>query len=195
MRKTLPLVALAVAACWVAFSVAASRAGERAACGRELWSLKTLSDPERGRVDLHPRDTTISAIESLQAPRRTPTGRSTAFQRHVWRVVASIDSYKLEADRDIHLILFGDGKYLIAEMPAASCLPTTTRDRRAIISVRRLFESHCGTATDAWSSLGAVVRISGVGFWDFAHGQSGHASNFAELHPVTAIKFISGCGA
>jgi hypothetical protein len=32
---------------------------------------------------------------------------------------------------------------------------------------------------------GAVAVISGVGFWDFPHGQHGHARNYAELHPVT----------
>jgi hypothetical protein len=32
-------------------------------------------------------------------------------------------------------------------MPAASCLPPTTRDRRAIIRARRLFESRFGRAT------------------------------------------------
>jgi hypothetical protein len=35
----------------------------------------------------------------------------------------------------------------------------------------------------------------GVGFFDIPHTQKPHAVNFAELHPVTAIKFVSGCGA
>jgi hypothetical protein len=56
-------------------------------------------------------------------------------------------------------------------------------------------ERRCGAAIDTWRQLGAVAWISGVGFWDFPHGQSGHARNYAELHPVTAIHLISGCGA
>ena len=56
-----------------------------------------------------------------------------------------------------------------------------------------LFESRCGAATDQWRSLGAVAEIAGVGFWDFPHGQDGAARNYAELHPVTRIKFIAGC--
>jgi hypothetical protein len=50
-----------------------------------------------------------------------------------------------------------------------------------------------GLPTSSWQSLGAVVLISGVGFWDFPHGQTGAARNYAELHPVTGIRFISGC--
>ncbi len=49
-------------------------------------------------------------------------------------------------------------------------------------------------AGNRWKQLGAVVTISGVGFWDKPHTQNPHAPNFAELHPVTAIKFIAGCG-
>jgi hypothetical protein len=35
--------------------------------------------------------------------------------------------------------------------------------------------------------------MSGVGFWDFPHGQCGHARNYAELHPVTWLRLIAGC--
>jgi hypothetical protein len=35
--------------------------------------------------------------------------------------------------------------------------------------------------------------ISGVGFFDSPHSQNPHAGNFAELHPVTGLKIVSGC--
>jgi hypothetical protein len=94
-----------------------------------------------------------------------------------------------------HLILFDAGAYGIAEMPAAACVPKKARAGRAIIRARKKFEAACGKATSSWKQLGAVVKISGVGFWDKPHTQDPHAPNFAELHPVTAITFISGCGA
>jgi hypothetical protein len=78
-------------------------------------------------------------------------------------------------------------------MPAAAFLAAGTRDRRAIVRARRVFESRCGAATDSWKPLGAVAVINGLGFWDFAHGQSGHARNYAELHPVTGVRIVSGC--
>ena len=82
---------------------------------------------------------------------------------------------------------------MIAELPLAACLPSTTRDRRAIVAARAGFVRRCGFPTSDWQPLGAVVRISGVGFWDFAHGQTGAPRNYAELHPVTGLRFISGC--
>jgi hypothetical protein len=126
-------------------------------------------------------------------PSPIPTTRNTLYERRVWRVRAQIVEFKLEADDDIHLALFDTGRYMIAEIPQAACLPSATRDRRAIVAVRNLFTRRCGMATGSWQQLGAVARISGVGFWDFPHGQSGAARNYAELHPVTAIQIISGC--
>ena len=164
-----------------------------ASCGSKLWDLKTVSDARRMLIYLRPRFATIAAINARPMPRSTPVRRSRGFEHHVWRVVAQITDYKLEDDGDIHLILFDHGDYMIAEMPSAACLPRTTRKRRAIINTRRLFESSCGAATTHWQSLGAVAYLSGVGFWDLPHGQRGHARNYAELHPVTGIRFIAGC--
>jgi hypothetical protein len=164
------------------------------ACGVELWSLKTLSDPQRHLVNLHPRSTTVAAINRLARPFPTPRTRSTPYERRAWRVHAQIVQYKLEEDSDIHLILFYRGAYMIAEMPHATCLSARTRDRRAILGVRRLFERRCGLPTSSWQSLGAVASITGVGFWDVPHGQTGRARNYADLHPVTAVRFLAGCG-
>lgn len=171
-------------------SVAAS---PTSACGVELWPLKTLSDPQRKLVKLRPRNTTIAAIDRLPMPSSAPTTRSNGYERRVWRVTAQIVQFKLEEDSDIHLILFDRAHYLIAEMPLGSCLPRATRDRKAIIRARATFINRCGQPTSGWQSLGAVAYISGVGFWDFPHGQSGHAPNYAELHPVTALRIVSGC--
>jgi hypothetical protein len=169
------------------------RASSTRACGVELWALKTLSDPQRRLVNLHPRNTTIAAINALPMPHPTPTTRNTAFERRTWRVKAQIVQFKLEDDSDIHLILFWQGRYMIAEMPSAACLPRATRDRRAIVAARAGFVRRCGVPTSDWQPLGAVALISGVGFWDFPHGQTGHARNYSELHPVTQLRLIAGC--
>jgi len=191
--RSLLLAASVAGACAVAAAGAPTRAAQ-ALCGSERWALKTLSDPQRNLVNLRPRTTTVAAINNRRPP-AVLTGRRDAFERQVWRVTVQIVEDKLEADSDIHLVLFGHGGYLIAEMPAAVCLPRGTRDRRAIVGARRVFVRRCGAATDTWRQLGAVAWVSGVGFWDFPHGQSGHARNYAELHPVTAIRLLSGCGA
>jgi muconolactone delta-isomerase len=163
------------------------------ACGRELWDLKTFSDPRRNLVYLRPVQTTVAAINAKRAPRRTPLLRARGFERHVWRVIGEITEYRLAADGDIHIVLFDQGDYMIAEMPSTACLRPTTRDSRAIINARTFFEQRCGAATGQWRTLGAVAELEGVGFWDFPHGQAGHAKNYAELHPVTHIRLIAGC--
>jgi hypothetical protein len=155
-----------------------------------LWAKKTLSDAQRNLVNLRPRDTTVAAITALRRPRVLRSTRA-PFERQVWRVGVQIVSSRLDADQDIHLELFDRG-YMIAEMPAAACLPARTRDRRAIVNVRRLFERCVAAATSSSQPIGAVVQISGVGFFDFPHGQTGHASNYAELHPVTGLRIAAG---
>lgn len=168
---------------------------DEAGCNVRLKGLKTLSDPQRKLVNLHPKGTTVPAINALPQPHPTPTTRSTAFSRRVWQVLAQITEFKLEGNSAIQLVLFDHGAYLIAEMPAARCLPKNTRDRNAIIAARKKFETSCGKPTTTRQPLGAVAYISGVGFFGIPHTREPHATNFAELHPVTGITFVTGCGA
>jgi hypothetical protein len=162
-------------------------------CDKTLGGLKTLSDPERGLVDLRPRMTTIRAINKLVRPRRTPTRRDSAFQRHVWRVRAVIVRDRIQDDGDIEVILVAGHSYMVAELPAPACLPGATRARAAIVRARRRFEQGCGTASRSWKNQGAVAYVSGVGFWDLPNRQPGHAKNYAALHPATNVKFLVGC--
>jgi hypothetical protein len=80
-------------------------------------------------------------------------------------------------------------------LTTALVIAATASRTAAIINARKKFEAACGKATSSWKQLGSVVTISGVGFWDKPYTQNPHAPNFAELHPVTAIKFIAGCHA
>lgn len=162
-------------------------------CDKTLAGLKTLSDPQRGLVDLRPRRTTIRAINRLRGPRPTPTRRNNAFERHAWRVRAVIVKDRLQDDGDIQVILAAQHSYLIAELPAPACLPRTTRARAAIVRARRRFEQGCGSASRSWTNQGAVAYVSGVGFWDLPNRHPGHAKNYAELHPVTSVRFLVGC--
>ena len=174
-------------------TVSARRAENDHGCNARLKGLKTVSDPQQKLVNLHPKTTTVAAINALAQPHPTPKTRSTPFSRRVWRVWAQITEFKLEGDSDIHVVLYDDNAYLIAEMPATGCIPKKARDRRAMIAARKRFVSACGEPTDQWKPLGAVAMVSGVGFFDIPHSQKPHAQNFAELHPVTGIKIVTGC--
>ena len=167
----------------------------QARCDSALEPLKTLSDAQRRLVRLKPRATTVQAINGRSRPNPTPRTRSTGFSRQVWRVRAQVVEYRLESDGGVSLVLY-DGKhsYMNAAMPATRCLSATTRGRRAILAARSFFEGLCGPARPAWRPNGAVVTIDGVGFWSVPRNQNGHARNYAELHPVTGIRLVAGCG-
>jgi len=174
-------------------SAEASSRATPARCDGALGGLRTLSDPDRDLVDLRPRKTTIRAINRLRTPRPTPTRRDNVFERHVWRVKAVILKDRLEADGGIQVILVARHSYLIAELPAPACLPRATRARAAILRARRAYARGCGSAGRSWRNQGAVAYISGVGFWNLPHRRLGHAKNYAELQPVTDVRFLIGC--
>src|ERR671925_1796239 len=188
-------LAAAVAA-GLSVSVAGRATAQRAglSCGSGRQALRALADSQRDLVRLRPTPTTVAAINALPAPRRTPTTRTTDFQRRVWRVRTQIVEYKLETDSAVHLVLY-DGKqsYMTAVMPSSRCLPQTARARGSIERARAFLEGLCGPARPSWRPLGAVVLIDGVGFWASPHGQYGHAANYAELRPVTKVRLVAGC--
>jgi hypothetical protein len=138
----------------VAATAPAHREESDKGCNVRLKGLKTLSDPQRKLVNLHPKNTTAAAINALPQPHPTPKTRTTDFSRRVWRVTAQITEFKIEGDSDIHLVLFDANSYLIAEMPAAQCLPKKTRDRKAIVAARKKFEASCGSQRTTGSNLG-----------------------------------------
>jgi hypothetical protein len=182
-----------------ATAFAAAAAGRDAAgptparCGGELWRLKTLSDPERNKVQLEPTDTSIAAIGKRPYPRPVPKVRRTAFQRQSWQVVAQITKFRFETE-GIRLELYDHESYLNAVIPAPECLSIASRARKDIASTFKQFADQCGHPTTRdWQSLGAIVSVRGVGFWSQRRGLRGAARNGAELHPVTGLRIVAGC--
>ncbi len=107
----------------------------------------------------------------------------------MFSVHATLTKFKMEADdSDYHLILDdGQGHTMITELPSADCIGSSPF-KSAIGDVRAVFftrfhpgRSFRATRTD--------VTVTGVGFFDRVHGQTGVASNGIELHPVLSISF------
>jgi hypothetical protein len=163
-------------------------------CGGALWRLKTFSDPGKRRVRTSPRQTTIRAIGTRRFPYPLPRSRRTSFQRQSWEVIAQITEYRLDGN-ELRLVLYDDGAYMNAVIPAPACLSRATRDRNGISNVWSMFFAACGHAQRTWQSHGAVVYVEGVGFWSSRFkGRRGAAPNGAELHPVTRLRPVAGCG-
>jgi hypothetical protein len=110
---------------------------------------------------------------------------------HTRSLSAVLLRYKEETDSDYHLVLSDSGgRTMIAEIPAPQCIATSPF-LAAIRVVRRVFTAH-SAPTRAWQRPRVQVMVSGVGFFDFKHGQSGVAPNAIELHPLLAIRWPGG---
>jgi len=175
-----------------AFARAPQAAPSPTRCGGELWRLKKLSDPVRTSVALAPKTTTIGVIVEKPYPRPVPKKRRTAFQRQNWEVVAQVTAFRLE-DAGLRLILYDDGAYVNAVIPAPSCLTRVSRARTSINDAWTKFVTGCTKPTRDWQSLGAIVYVRGVGLWSERHGERGAAPNGAELYPVTGFRVVAGC--
>jgi hypothetical protein len=159
----------------------AAAAPLRLLCGTERWSVKTFSDADRFKVSLTRRYRTIKQLNALVRPAHRPANGRTPDELKVYRVTATVTAAINEDDGDIHLALMGsDGSTLIAEAPEPACTPNS-RDKAAINKARL-------AAQDV--QRGQKVIAVGVGFYDFAHHQTGHAKNYIELHPLISLRPI-----
>jgi hypothetical protein len=179
----------------VSASIGSASAPSAAACGGVQWRLTTLSDPDRTKVLLSPRATTIGGIVARTTPRPIPTlRRTTSFQKQTWQVAAQMTDYRLVGNV-VHITLSDQHTYVDAAIPAPSCLPATARARSAMITAWRKFTTDCGHPTEQRQPLGAVGYVSGVGSWSNVRTGPGVAPNGATLSPVTGFRFVAGCGA
>ena len=163
-------------------------------CGVERWSVKTGTDADVGLVNLQsPAQTTIASLDALPAPTSLPpNNRIQPTETTVFQLQATLIEYKLEADSDFHLILSdGSGHMMISEMASPSCVGSSSRLLSGIQNARSEFDVRY-TPTSSFQTANVPVTITGVGFFDFLHGQTGVAPNAIELHPVLDIQFGTG---
>ena len=111
-----------------------------------------------------------------------------------YRVAAQLIEMKLEDDHDIHLVISVPGspaKTMIVEFPDTTCNGASSSPKRAkMASARSAVIAACGQPSSShFTHLNGRATITGVGFFDIPHGQTGVAPNAIELHPV--LKFAS----
>jgi hypothetical protein len=165
-------------------------------CGKERWSIKTLSDSAAGKVNFRPKATTVRALRRKRSPgvgRSDP--RIPPAETSTYRVKAQLVEMKREDDRDIHLVIAApDNRALtmIVEFPDVKCQGAKqSRKRDAMRKARAAFERACDQApTSSFRQLRGTATITGVGFFDVKHGQRGIAPNGIELHPI--LRYRSG---
>lgn len=178
-------------------------------CGVERWTVKVGSDMDVDLVNLGAHvPTTIATLAALPAPLSSDidlggpfaNNRITPTETTVFVIDATMTFYKKETDVDYHIVLDdGAGHTLISEIPNPACIlaPSPLGSGRVLVpsplgagiaAAREKFDTRLSAQT-FFQNAGIPVRMTGVGFFDFEHGQTGVAPNAIELHPVIDISF------
>jgi len=161
------------------------------ACGVERWSVKTGTDADAGLINVSSTSpNTIATMRSWTAPSPIPPNNRVApYETTVWVLNATLTQYKAETDQDYHLILSdASGNTMIAEIPDPACVGPGSPLASGISNARAQFDAQY-TATSSFQTANVPVRITGVGMFDFLHGQTGVAPNGIELHAVIDVVF------
>jgi hypothetical protein len=165
-----------------------------AQCGVERWSVKTGTDPDAGLVNLNSStNTTVASMRAFTAPNPIPANNRVApAETTQWVINATLTQYKLESDSDYHLILQdAGGLTMIVEIPSPTCVGSGSPFLPGITNARNEFNAKF-TATTSFQTANIPVKVTGVGMFDFLHGQTGVAPNGIELHPILDIVFNPG---
>ena len=165
-------------------------------CGVERWSVKTGTDADVSMVNLtNTVPQTISYLYGYTAPATLPANnRVQPAEITTFVVNATLTQYKLENDSDYHLVIQdAQGKTMIAEIPDPACVGSGSPFTSAIQNTRQQFDA-AYTVTTSFQTANIPVQLTGVGFFDFQHGQTGVAPNGIELHPILGIVFNPGSG-
>ncbi|HEU5315851.1 MAG TPA: hypothetical protein VFX49_07040 [Chloroflexota bacterium] len=168
------------------------------ACGVERWAVKTLSDPAAAGVDPNPTPVSVAALRALPAPPGLGGGtpRLPGVETTAYRLTASLLRFKLEDDRDIHLVVADptdESLTMITEFPDVACGGAIASARGAeMAAARAALTAACGSpSSNSFRSLRGTATLTGVGFFDVLHGQNGVAPNGIELHPVLQVEDIT----
>lgn len=158
-------------------------------CGVERWAVKTGMDADAAGVDLRKVvSTTIEAMTAIPPP-PSPTARVAPTEKTVFSIRATLTKFNIESDdSDYHLVIDdGQGRTMIAEIPSTDCIGVSPF-KGAIGDVRAVFFTQFHPRP-SFTAAHADVTVTGVGFFDRIHGQTGVAPNGIELHPVLSLTF------
>src|SRR6266508_1430129 len=186
--------------------------------GVERWAVKVGSDTAASSINITNRvPTTLHDLVPLFRPTLpTDDGTRLSQERTVRMVDARLVKFKMEAgktgDADFHLVISDDTLQFsttdvsphsfVAEIVNPDCVggrhdqvQTPSQFQNQLVDVHAKFTNQFPNMdTDgSWNAAGGIpVRLTGIGFFDRPHGQTGRALNGLELHPLLDIDFSPG---
>ena len=164
-------------------------------CGTERWNIKTLSDKDTIKINFNEIiPSTVHEQVSLEKPHEKITSRLDS-ETKVYSIKCFIVGYKKENnDKDIHIIIedIDTDETMVAEIPSSECFEIQKTSRYLLFKqLQEWFTNNIGQPSSSkftYLEKHIPVTITGVGFFDFMHGQKGMAENGREIHPVLSIK-------
>lgn len=155
-------------------------------CGVERWPVKVMADSDVVRIDTLPVATSVTVLGDIARPTtRFPANhRVYSNELEVWRLRARVRQIIIESDHDWHLVLEDtedSARTMIGEIPDSTCAEGSRYAARFAEARRQLRAI----------PRGAIIEFTGVGFFDFLHGQRGVAPNGFELHPILSIHLVA----
>ncbi len=168
-------------------------------CALNRAEVKSLRDPTAARIQFDTTvETTISALNAIP-PKCGPTGnrRVRDEELRVFRIEGTITRIKREGDHDIHLVLTDTTNprdHLVVESDDPDFGKNTAspyHDRLA--AARHMLDALVSESSEhrLGDLRGTLVRVTGVGFFDFNHLQLGRSRSCIELHPILAIERVN----
>jgi hypothetical protein len=119
-----------------------------------------------------------------------PDRRVYAEEFRTFEVVGRVTYVAHEDDRDYHMALedpSAPGSTVVTELADTLCSGASMSPHLATLrSVEGMFATILGSRSPS-TLVGSLVRVRGVGFYDFNHGQRGRSQNCIELHPIVSI--------
>lgn len=198
MRNSFFLSCAIVAVCFTCISGRAAPfpSPDGPKCGKERWDVKMLSDARSNDIDAKSRKRSIAELLGLPLvnPQQHEPRRDDELQ--TFRVDCEIVKYKLEDDGDVHLVIQDPNdpaSHMVAEIPDPECPDAVSGGHAYQFKVARemlfdLFAAHPPSSRMQSVLPAKRVTITGVGFYDFPHHQTGAAANNLELHPVVKLE-------
>jgi hypothetical protein len=167
------------------------------------WAIKTGNDEEARKIDVSEEAfkkleaTSIEAMTLWERPKldsNTVTLRQGPYETTLVTVEGELTDYRLSKDdQDLHLVLRESGKpdglTIIGEIPDPSLMLKENPWRAFVIPARASFYE-IFKPRSSWKTSGKKIRITGVPFFDLAHGQRGVAKNGVEIHPILKIEVL-----
>lgn len=162
-------------------------------CGKERWNIKTLTDKDTVKIDFDKLiKSTVHDQINMDKPKKIKKGMPRLnTETTVYEIEAYIIEYKEEDDRDFHIVIQDPetDETMVVEIVDPECPDIDKTSRYENFKVLREWFTNEFNPSTKFKEAHNLVKLVGVGFFDFIHGQRGMTKNGRKIHPVLKMEF------